>query len=162
MTTIQQEAYQLIDTMPDESVRILVDYIRKVFPSRPETSNTKWVRFDENYRVANRKKLARIAEMQDSWNGNGAKAISAAVIESVRDLLEQMEFQPEIFPTACDSIQFEYEMQDGGHLEIEISSKDQAECFYVDANGNEYLEQISADAESINRKVAEHYGSKFS
>lgn len=159
--TIQQEAYRLIDSMPDESVKLLVEFIQKISPPSGE-KNASMVRYDENYRVANQRKLVRIEKLEDGWNGNGAKAISKGVIKKVRNLLDRIYYQPEIFPTACDSIQLEYDMQDGGHLEIEITENEEAECYYVSANGEESTEFIPSDVISINHKVAEYYGSILS
>ena len=143
--------------MSDDSVRFLVEFIHGLLPESTASAVPK-VRNDENARVANIKKMDRIALLQDNWNGNGAKAIPETLVLKVRNLLETIDFQPDIFPTACDTIQFEYDMQNGGHLEIEISEDDRAECFMIDADGRESSEEIMTDAASINRKVTEFYG----
>lgn len=75
-------------------------------------------------KMNNLKKLDQIAVLEDGWNGNKAKAFEKQFILTVRSIITALEIQPEIFPTACDSVQFEYEKEDGSYLEIEINSDD--------------------------------------
>ena len=55
------------------------------------------------------------------WNNNGAGKTPTSIIKSVRKLLMTIEFQPEIFPTACDALQLEWENDKDEYLEMEIS-----------------------------------------
>ena len=66
-------------------------------------------------------KLEQIMRLKDNWNNNGAKAISKEVYDTTYLLLKHCMYNLEIFPTACDSIQLEYE-KDNRYLEIECLS----------------------------------------
>ncbi len=67
-------------------------------------------------------KLDEIASYSDNWNYYGAKHIPHKVISATRELLNELGVQPEIFPTAAESIQLEYELPNGSYLEFEIQS----------------------------------------
>lgn len=109
-------------------------------------------------KIYNLKKIEEIASFQDDWNGNGAKAFSAQLITQVRNLIILLEIQPEIFPTACETIQLEYDKEDGAHLEIEIKEDKSAEVFWVNHTGEEELKKIQANVEVIDKVVKEFYG----
>ena len=64
--------------------------------------------------------LSEIAKLPYDWNGNRAEQFSAELINRCRMLLMSFENQPDIFPTAQDSIQFEWETPAGDFLEIEV------------------------------------------
>jgi hypothetical protein len=109
-------------------------------------------------KLENLKKLEVIAHLEDNWNANGAKAFADGLIAKVRDLIMFLEIQPEVFPTACESLQLEYDKADGSHLEIEINESENAEVFLVDDNGRESVVSISASIEAINKVVRNFYG----
>ncbi len=109
-------------------------------------------------KLENLKKLETIAQLEDDWNANGAKAFSGSLITKVRNLVMFLEIQPEIFPTACESLQLEYDKTDGSHLEIELNESENAEVFLVDDNGCESIISISASIEAINKVVSDFYG----
>ena len=78
-------------------------------------------------RVCGGEKLSRnldrlwdISELGEDWNGYGAAPIPREIIEEVRDIILNLEEQPEIFPTADKSIQLEYELTDKSYLEIDV------------------------------------------
>ena len=106
----------------------------------------------------NLKKLEEIASFQDNWNGNGAKAFSNQLISEAKKLIISLEIHPEIFPTACETIQLEYDKEDGTHLEIEIKEDKSAEVFWVKQTGEEELKKIQANVEEIDKVVREFYG----
>ena len=109
-------------------------------------------------KLENLKKLETIAMLQDNWNANGAKAFSAGLISKVRNIIVFLEIQPEIFPTACESLQLEYDKQDGSHMEIELTENGNAEIFTVDNMGCESAMSIQTDIELINKVVSDFYG----
>lgn len=108
-------------------------------------------------KMYNLKKLEEIASFQNNWNRNGAKAFSNQLISQVRNLIILLEIQPELFPTACGTIQLEYD-KDGAHLEIEINGDKSAEVFSVKQTGEEELKKIQANVEEIDKVVKEFYG----
>ena len=109
-------------------------------------------------KMYNLKKLEEIASLQDNWNGNGAKSFSNQLISQVKNLIILLEIQPEVFPTACETIQLEYDKEDGAHLEIEIKEDKSAEVFWIKHTGEEELRNIQANIEMIDKVVKEFYG----
>ncbi len=109
-------------------------------------------------KLQNIKKLETIAMLQDNWNENGAKAFSVNLISKVRNIIVFLEIQPEVFPTACESLQLEYDKQDGSHMEIELTESDNAEIFVVDSMGCESIRTIRASIDVINKVVSDFYG----
>ena len=57
----------------------------------------------------NLNKLEKISGLKENWNGNGASPFSKTVIKKVRALIKALLIQPEVFPTALNTIQFEYD-----------------------------------------------------
>lgn len=74
---------------------------------------------EKNYIEANAA-LNEISELKDNWNNNGANSFSGKLIEKCRAIVMQLVAEPFICPTACGSIQFEYEKENGDYLEFEI------------------------------------------
>ena len=57
-----------------------------------------------------------------------------------------------------DSVQFEYEKENGAYLEIEINLEDTWEVFEVSSDGQEKYSSIEADVEAIAKVVNSFYG----
>lgn len=106
----------------------------------------------------NLEKLRVISELPDGWNGNGAPAFSKRLIQKIRTLIRQLDIQPEVFPTAMQTIQLEYDNSRRDHMEIEIGLSDEAEIFTVLYNGLEMIRTIRSDAANINEEVRSFYG----
>lgn len=64
--------------------------------------------------------LYEIENLKDNWNDNGADSFSKKLIEKCKEILMQLAAEPFVCPTACGSIQFEYEKENGDYLEFEI------------------------------------------
>ena len=64
--------------------------------------------------------LSEIASLPNNWNLNGAPAFSEQLISLCRDIVHRLSHQPDIFPTANDSVQMEWENSNEDYLEIEI------------------------------------------
>lgn len=109
-------------------------------------------------KLENLKKLEDIALLQDNWNMNGARAFSEKLISKVRNMIIFLEIQPEVFPTACESLQLEYDKPDGSHMEIEVTESENAEVFMINNVGRESIVNIQADIETINKVVNDFYG----
>ena len=107
-------------------------------------------------KITNLKRLSEIENLSDNLNNNGAERIPASIIKSVRKLLMKVEFQPEIFPTACDALQLEWENAKEEYLEMEIY-EDEVNVFQIDAEGNEIRNTIKLDNKLINDVVKEFY-----
>ncbi len=105
----------------------------------------------------NLRKLEQIHNLKDGWNGNGAPAFSDKLIKRIKLLIENLTIQPEIFPTALGSIQFEYDNSRHDHMEIDIGNSNKAEIFMVTGSGEEYQDTIDATAQMINERVGVFY-----
>jgi len=95
----------------------------------------------------NIEKLRSFLELEDNWNGYGARPFQNELINKCINIinLSFIHYQPDIFPTGRNSIQFEYEKADGTYLEIEIYS-DHLEILFIDAIGHEFeLEDIKLE-----------------
>ena len=66
--------------------------------------------------------LVQIRNLKDNWNQEGAKAFSETLVNRCWLICLKLKIQPLIFPTARNSIQFEYELEDKSYLEFEIYS----------------------------------------
>ena len=106
----------------------------------------------------NLKKLEIIRGLKAGWNGHDAPAFADSFIDNISRLIEMLNIQPEVFPTALGSIQLEYDNSRRDHMEIEINDSETAEIFIVRYSGEELFETIAATPEEINRKTGEFYG----
>ena len=93
--------------------------------------------------------LDEISKLEDNWNGNGASKFSSELIDKCKYLLSKLHEDPEIFPTACGSIQFEFEDKNGNYLEFEIY-EDKVEIFlnstlYADKNKCDDVDRLVTD-----------------
>ncbi|MCQ2504390.1 MAG: hypothetical protein MJ103_04075 [Saccharofermentans sp.] len=107
-------------------------------------------------KITNLKRLSEIEKLTDNWNNNGAGKIPASIIKSVRKLLMTIEFQPEIFPTACDALQLEWDNSKGEYLEMEIL-EDSVNVFQIDSEGSELHSTIEFDEEAVKALVRDFY-----
>lgn len=76
-----------------------------------------------------------IENLQDNWNGNGAKAFSTTLIDRCKQIVSNLNVKPAIFPTAKNSIQLEYEKDNGEYLEFEVF-EDKVEVFIINSRQN--------------------------
>ena len=68
-------------------------------------------------------KLDEIKSLKKNWNGNNAKPIPNKIIDKAKALVINLNRQPQIFPTANDSIQIEYDGDNNSYLELQITKK---------------------------------------
>lgn len=111
-----------------------------------------------NVKNDNLKKLDIIENLKPGWNGNQAPAIPVKTIKKVRELINALPIQPEVFPTALKTIQLEYDNSRHDHMEIEVGESNTAEIFIVTYFGDETVEFISADISSLQERVLQFYG----
>lgn len=99
--------------------------------------------------------LRQISNFEYNWNFNGAEPFDKKLIRKVDKLIHNLSFQPQIFPTAEDSIQLEYDKLNGDHLEFEVF-EDRAEVFIYTHNGVQRNDIIEIGL--IKGIVADFYG----
>lgn len=105
--------------------------------------------------------INKIASLPDNWNGYGASAFPPRLIERIRLIITTLTHQPEIFPTAADSIQLEYEKENGDYLEFEIYENGDIQVFQERLNGEESTTEIIHDWQQIDRFVRDFYEPAF-
>lgn len=107
-------------------------------------------------KITNLKRLSEIEKLPDNWNNNGAAKISTNIIRTVRKLLLKIDIQPEVFPTACDALQLEWENDLGEYLEMEVL-EDSINIFQIDLDGNEYQRIIELNESLVEKVVRDFY-----
>lgn len=75
--------------------------------------------------------LKEIELLENNWNNHNSLPFSKSLIDKATNILKKLKYEPEIFPTACNSIQFEYEKEDGEYLEFEVFD-DYISILYID------------------------------
>ena len=84
--------------------------------------------------------------------------IPSVIIKKTRALIKTLIIQPEIFPTALETIQLEFDNSRHDHMEIEIGRSDTVEVFVAPYDGSDYCETIRATAAAINERLESFYG----
>lgn len=69
----------------------------------------------------NKQKLESFKELQSNWDGYDGLPFNNSVIEKVLNIISNLDYQPNIFPTSRGSIQIEKYIDDDNLVEIEIS-----------------------------------------
>lgn len=100
-------------------------------------------------------RIHEIERLQNNWNGNEATGFSTDIVRKARAIVMQLSIQPEIFPTARDSIQFEYENNVGDYLEFELFQNNRLKMFSYDHSGNTVTRDIAF--EEMTRMVNQFY-----
>lgn len=99
-----------------------------------------------------------IARLDDNWNGNYASKFGENLLMFVREIVMRLEIQPIIYPTARDSVQFEYENIYGDYLEFEIFDDKVIKMFLLLNDGT--IKKSVISREVINKEVKQFYGRK--
>lgn len=103
-------------------------------------------------------KLDDIRALKKNWNGNGARKISKKIINRTRSLLIALDRQPQVFPTANDSVQIEYDGNEHAYLEFQVTKKTRLPFYMVDKTGTEKTGDIPFSASAVNELVEQFYG----
>jgi hypothetical protein len=64
--------------------------------------------------------LDSFLSLNDNWNGYGARKFDPEFIDVVKKIVFKLEKNPKIFPTGRNSIQLEYQKDNGDYLELEV------------------------------------------
>lgn len=96
--------------------------------------------------------------LEANWDYSNAEPFDPVFIDSIIFMLPGLDKQPKIFPTARDSIQFEYyyENSDDYYLEFEIYKNKIS--VYVEKQGNYEEFTIMHEPHEINKVVSDFYG----
>jgi len=101
-------------------------------------------------------RIDQIGALENNWNGNGAAAFSKEILAKTRELVSLLSEQPTILPTGRDSIQLEYEKQNGDYLEFELFEGGRLKMFSYTHDGIAETKDISFDL--ANEAVCVFYG----
>jgi hypothetical protein len=101
-------------------------------------------------------RILEIEKLQDNWNCNGATSFSKEILSLAKTIIFQLSVQPQIFPTARDSIQFEYENAVGDYLEFELFDDGQLKMFSFSRSGRTETSYIAIG--EMNEVVNRFYG----
>ena len=101
--------------------------------------------------ISNLNIINEIKSLPKNWNGNGAEPFSSRLITKVTNLIKNLTYQPDIFPTGEKSIQLEFENAKGDYLEFEIFENDDVQKFFCDSTGKDETSMISI--ENINDEL---------
>lgn len=109
--------------------------------------------------IENLWRLGEISKLDDDWDGFGTESFDATLIDIVRNIIKNVNIQPEIYPTGRDSIQLEYELEDRSYLEFEVF-KDKILCMRIpqrNYNKAEYEVISPTDTKRINEIIDNFY-----
>ena len=105
----------------------------------------------------NLSKLEEIKNLKRNWNGNNSKPVSKKLVNKTKSLIINLTRQPQIFPTANNSIQLEYDGENNSYLEFQVS-KDKSLAFYkVDKIGKETSGKIISTSFALESLIEEFY-----
>ena len=102
-------------------------------------------------------KLEEIKALKRNWNGNKAKPIPKKIVNITKTLIINLDKQPQIFPTANDSIQIEYDGENNSYLEVQVTKKSSLEFYKVDRLGEEKNGSIPVSSFALNELIEEFY-----
>jgi len=155
----RQKTLKLKEIAYDELLEIVKEAISKGDENNVEFKQLtdKTIKFIDNQdrRFINLNKLHEYSNLKYNWNFNGAEPFTKELINLAWQKISELEIQPKVFPTAADSIQFEYEKENGDYLEFNIF-EDKTEILKI-INKNEEEFDVSID-EDLNKIVNEFHG----
>ena len=132
-----------------------------IIPNSVGTDNSPKQNFDTRNidlcKIQSYETLNRIASLSDNWNQYGAKRFSKELVEYARTIIDKLDSQPDIFPTARNSIQLEYEKIGDFYLEFEIFGKNNIKMFSILKKSNKTITKKITDKELI-EVVKRYYG----
>lgn len=106
------------------------------------------VQLKENLKILNSFK-----RLENGWDGEKAPAIDVNIIEQVETVIKSIEYQPDIFPTARNSVQIEFEKSDESYLEFEFFM-DKVVCYIENDEGGR---EDEVDLTQVKNIVSDFY-----
>lgn len=109
-------------------------------------------------KINNLKLINSLREFKENWNGYDGKGFTKELCDFSADIIKKLDEkdQPKVFPTGRESIQFEYEKENGEYLEFEIYSPKRIEMFRILENQPELEKHV--DLEELEELVKEFNG----
>lgn len=101
-----------VDTYITSKIKEYVFKIVHVFSQGSESMNLS--------RLKNIERLDYFENLPYNWNENQAERFDKVLIDTCKAIINMLPLQPEVFPTGVNSIQFEYEKQNGDYFEFNV------------------------------------------
>ena len=120
------KAISFLSTYHDRQIKVYEDQI--IYLSN--MLSQKLDEIEKEKLLKNLTRLGEISQLQEDWDGYGAKPFEKALINKCVYIINKLRYQPEIYPTGRQSIQFQFELADRSYLEFEIY-KDRTLCLIV-------------------------------
>ena len=92
----------------------------KLFVIEPDQATNNSFNIKKVIDLNNIQKILKFKDLPLNWNGNDAEPFDKSFVKMVANIVSILELQPEVFPTARQSVQLEYEKENGDYLEFEI------------------------------------------
>lgn len=139
LTPIRDTQNALVDqfaeiSIEQDAIKDEINNLRKIYSANYQLTK----------KVRNINTILSFKKLGFDWNGGGAEPITDNIIQKALDAINSaaLKFQPEVFPTARQSIQFEYEKSNSNYLEIEIFKDKYSAYSEINEKNTEY-ESIS-------------------
>lgn len=122
---VKEKYYQMKFRKIEDTQNAIISTTTEWFSDIQEKINNLGKQEIEKQKLLIRENISRLTEigqLEDNWDNYNAQKFNPNLIFRCIDIVTslELEFQPEIFPTAKGSIQFEYELDDYHYLEFEI------------------------------------------
>ncbi|MEN1969856.1 hypothetical protein WMZ97_17480 [Lentibacillus sp. N15] len=112
---------------------------------------------NEQRKRYNINKLKDFLKLEENWNSNQAAVFDEDLINKALEIISVIPVQPDVFPTARQSIQMEYEKENGDYLEFEIF-KDHIDMLLMNKEQGEKEEQFTVRAfHKINSRIQDFH-----
>jgi hypothetical protein len=99
--------------------------------------------------------LDSFLNLKRNWNGNGAVKFTESHIDLVKSLIKTLSYQPEVFPTARESVLLEYDNDKGEFLSFEIRKNGRIDMFGTYNDGKTV--DVKINKEDIIEKINQFY-----
>lgn len=86
----------------------------------------------------------KIAALEKNWNGYGADPIPSDAIVKAKALFARLPQKPFVSPVARESIQMEYDRDDGAYFELEVY-RDHVNVFYSKGRYSQLITRATDD-----------------
>ena len=113
-------------------------------------------------KIRNLNTIFSLSELQDDWNGNGAKPFGQSVISQFASIIQTLSKQPDIAPTGRSSLYMQYISEDKSMLAFEVTEKKVEEVLIPHGDFSLAKTNVFYDAfsENIENSVRHFYGQR--
>ena len=98
-------------------------------------------------------KILKFGELPENWNYHGAKKIPENIIYKAIDLIDMFVVPPMVFPTARETIQLEFSLENGTYFEIEIFENNYQVLVEISEEDEEYMFTKKEDLIGLFNKI---------